>query len=105
MSERKPDRTQLEEDKRIDTLRERIDRASLTETERTKRRKGEVDNNYRLGNRVLADLIGGIGGGLLIGWLLDQLFDTSPWLLLVFLFLGIGAAFRNIWKISSGRPD
>ena len=103
MTEEKPDRTQLEEDRRIDALQERIERASLNETERTKGRKSEVDDNYRLGNRVLADLIGGIGGGILVGWVLDRLFDTSPWLLLVFMFLGIIVAFRNIFRISGGR--
>ena len=104
MTEDKPDRTQLEEDRRIDALQERIDKATLDEAERTKARKSEVDDNYRLGNRVLAELIGGIGGGALIGWLLDRLFDTTPWLLLAFMFLGIVVAFRNIWKISSNGP-
>ena len=30
------------------------------------------------GYRVLADLVGGILGGLGLGWLLDQLMHTSP---------------------------
>jgi ATP synthase protein I len=34
--------------------------------------------------------------GLGIGVFLDRYFDTSPWLLLVFLVLGIAAGFRNI---------
>ncbi|MEA3390999.1 MAG: AtpZ/AtpI family protein, partial [Pseudomonadota bacterium] len=60
----------------------------------------------RLGNRVLAELIGGLVGGALIGWVLDKLFDTSPWLLLVFLGLGIVAAFRNIIRLTTTkRPD
>src|SRR3546814_8107913 len=67
------------------------------------RSKG-VDQGYRLGNRVLAELVGGIAGGALIGWFFDWLFSTSPWLLLVFLFLGIIVAFRNIIRISNERP-
>lgn len=102
MTEEKPDRNLLDEDKRIDTLQQRIDEASHKETERTKVRATEVDGNYRLGNRVLADLIGGIGGGALIGWVIDQFAGTTPWALLVFLFLGIAVAFRNIIRISSG---
>src|SRR3546814_3630103 len=58
-----------------------------------------------MGNRVLADLIGGLAGGALIGWLLDRWLGTSPWLLLALMFLGIAAAFRNIIRISSKRPD
>jgi ATP synthase protein I len=64
-----------------------------------------LDDNYRLGNRVLAELIGGIAGGALIGWVIDRLAGTSPWGLLVMLFLGIIVAFRNIIRISSRRPD
>ncbi len=95
----------LDENKRIDTLQKRIDEASHKETERTKVRATEADGNYKLGNRVLADLIGGIGGGALIGWVIDRLAGTEPWALLVFLFLGIVVAFRNVFKIASGGPD
>jgi ATP synthase protein I len=34
--------------------------------------------------------------GLAIGVYLDRRFDTSPWLTLVFLGLGIAAGYRNI---------
>jgi ATP synthase protein I len=34
--------------------------------------------------------------GLFVGIYLDRRFDTSPWLTLIFLALGIAAGFRNI---------
>ena len=34
--------------------------------------------------------------GLFVGVYLDRWFETSPWCTLVFLVLGIAAAFRNI---------
>lgn len=37
-----------------------------------------------------------VGGGL--GWLLDSWFGTEPWLLVVFIFLGIGAGVRNAFR-------
>ncbi len=100
-----PDRNLLDEDERIDTLQQRIDAATHKETGRTKVRASETDGNYRLGNRVLADLIGGIGGGAFVGWVIDRFAGTTPWALLVFLFLGIVVAFRNIIRISSGGSD
>ena len=57
-----------------------------------------------MGNRVLAELLGGIGGGAFIGWVIDQFAGTTPWGLLVVMFLGIIAAFRNIIRMSSQRP-
>jgi ATP synthase protein I len=35
--------------------------------------------------------------GLGIGYWLDKKFDTSPWLTLIFLGLGVIAGFRNIY--------
>lgn len=43
---------------------------------------------------VLATVI-----GLAIGVWLDKVFETSPWLTLVFLLIGIIAGFRNIYII------
>ncbi len=92
------------EDPRIDSLEERIRRADATETIRSGRdTKPATDANYRMGNRILAELIGGIAGGLLFGWLFDLIFGTSPWFLLIFLFLGIIVVFRNIIRLSNAQ--
>jgi len=40
-----------------------------------------------------------------MGWLFDRWLGTTPWLLLVMLFLGIAVAFRNIIRISQERPE
>jgi ATP synthase protein I len=93
------------EDSRLTSLEQRLDRAEAVEAERTAGSASpESDANYRLGNRVLAELLGGVGGGALVGWVIDRFAGTAPWGLLVVLFLGIVVAFRNIWRISSGRP-
>ena len=91
------------EDSRLVSLEERLDRAEAAEAKRTAVNAGpEADANYRLGNRVLAELLGGLIGGALFGWLIDRFAGTSPWGLLGMLFLGIVVAFRNIIRISSG---
>ncbi len=106
MSDEKPARDSLGEDARIDALEERLKAAREREEERTRPAAGaEADANYRMGNRVLAELIGGIGGGAFIGWVIDWAAGTSPWGLLVVMALGIIVAFRNIIRISTRRPD
>ena len=104
MAEKEPGLDPLEEDARLASLDERLERARTDEAIRSGEARGKGEADYRLGNRVLAELIGGMAGGALIGWLLDRVFGTSPWLLLALLFLGIASAFRNIIRISSGRP-
>lgn len=104
MSENEPGQDPVGEDPRIEALAQRIERAEQTERVRTGQRDEKADANTRLGNRVLAELIGGLAGGALVGWVLDRFLGTQPWLLLVFLFLGIIVAFRNIIRISTQRP-
>ncbi|MES2987027.1 MAG: AtpZ/AtpI family protein [Pseudomonadota bacterium] len=102
MAEEKPGLDPLPEDARLNSLDERLERAKADEAIRNgSADKGQDD--YNLGNRVLAELIGGMAGGALIGWVLDRFLGTSPWLLLALLFLGIISAFRNIIRISNKR--
>lgn len=102
LAEEKPGLDPLPEDARLDSLDERLQRAKSEEAIRNGGAdKGQDD--YNLGNRVLAELIGGMAGGALIGWVLDRFLGTSPWLLLAMLFMGIIVAFRNIIRISNKR--
>jgi ATP synthase protein I len=96
------DPSQLSEDSRLTSLNERLDRAEAAEADRTAVNAGpESDANYRLGNRVLAELLGGMIGGALFGWLIDRVAGTQPWGLLGMLVMGIIVAFRNIIRLSA----
>jgi len=94
-------------DARIDALEERLQAAREREEERNRSSAGaESDANYRMGNRVLAELIGGIGGGAFIGLVIDWAFGLKSHAgLLVVMALGIIVAFRNIIRIATKRPD
>ena len=101
-----PAREPVGEDARSEALEARLKAAREREDQRNKPTGGaEADASYKLGNRVLAELIGGIGGGAFIGWGIDHLAGTTPWGLLVVMALGIIVAFRNIIRISSRRPE
>jgi ATP synthase protein I len=41
-----------------------------------------------------------IAVGLLIGYFLDKIFNTSPYLLIIFLLYGIAAGFVNLFRVS-----
>ncbi|MEQ1509406.1 MAG: AtpZ/AtpI family protein [Sphingopyxis sp.] len=92
----------VDHDRRLDSLDKRLDRLEASEATRTGRDRQAADPNMRMGSRVLADLIGGIAGGALLGWLADRLLNSSPWGFLIFLSLGIVVAFRNIIRIANG---
>lgn len=105
MSDETPAREPIGEDARVDALEARLKAAREREEERNRPQVNGADANYRRGNRVLADLLGGILGGLVFGWLFDALAGTKPWGLLVGLFLGIAVAFRNIFRMANTRSD
>lgn len=48
------------------------------------------------GFRVAIDLISGLALGVGIGLVLDWWLGTSPWLLILFFFVGSGAALMNV---------
>ncbi|MXO85513.1 ATP-binding protein [Altererythrobacter aurantiacus] len=105
MSDEKPAREPIAEDARIDALEKRLAAANEREESRNRPKITGADANYRSGNRVLADLLGGILGGVVIGGVVDYFAGTTPWGLLVGLFLGIIVAFRNIFRMANKRPD
>jgi ATP synthase protein I len=92
-------------DPRIASLEERLAAARRSEAERTRSGQQGADAGYRLGNQVLAELLGGMIGGAAVGGAIDWLVGRGHWGLLVMLFLGIAVAFRNIIRIANRRSD
>jgi ATP synthase protein I len=93
----------LPPDARLKSLDERLDR--MQQEEAAKTRKTQVDPNMRIAQVVIGYLIGGPLGGGLLGWGLDSLFGTKPWLTLVMLFLGFGVGIMNVVRMSKIPPS
>ena len=52
---------------------------------------------FRLGT----ELVAAVAVGTIIGFILDSWFDTKPWLILLFFFLGSVAGIMNIIKVAT----
>jgi ATP synthase protein I len=104
MSDEEPAREPIHEDARIDALEARLKAAREREEQRNRPKVKGVDANYRSGNRALANLLGGIIGGLVIGGAIDALAGSAPWGLLAGLFLGTASAFRKLILDAQTRP-
>ncbi len=92
-------------DPRLDSLDMQLKKVRKAEQVRSGHTDAPPAKGMRQGNRVLTELIAGPAGGTLVGYVIDRFAGTAPWALLVCLFLGIGVAFRNIYKISQERPE
>jgi ATP synthase protein I len=95
------------EDPRLASLDERLREAHQTEKARTATLNvpGMTGKGSSQGQRVLSALIGAPLGAALIGWVIDRFAGTSPFGLLVMLFLGFGAAISQVIRISKERPE
>jgi len=54
---------------------------------------------------ISAHLVAGLAVGAGVGYGLDRWLDTSPWLLIVFFFLGATAGMLNVYRTVSAMGD
>ncbi len=51
-----------------------------------------LGNAFRLGT----ELVAAVAVGTIIGFILDNWFDTKPWLIIIFFFVGFAAGIVNV---------
>ena len=56
-----------------------------------------MGNAFKLGT----ELVAAVAVGTIIGFILDNLFDTKPWLIIIFFFLGAAAGMLNVIKTAN----
>ncbi len=61
--------------------------------------------NIGLAMRLGVQLVTTTLVGALLGYFLDKLFDTKPWLMVTGLFLGSVAALRDIYRLVKNELD
>lgn len=67
--------------------------------------KSEFVRASRIGLRVGVELFSAVIVGAGIGYLLDNVFGSKPWLLVVFLFFGGAAGILNVYRLSQKEND
>ncbi len=63
---------------------------------------GKPTTGYGQALKLSSEFIAGIVVGAGLGWFIDRMAGTSPWGLIVFLFLGFGAGILNVLR-AAGR--
>ena len=56
-----------------------------------------IGNAFKLGTELVAAVV----VGTIIGFILDSWFDTKPWLIIIFFFLGAAAGMLNVIRTAS----
>ena len=62
------------------------------------KKKGSfMGNAFKLGT----ELVAAVAVGTIIGFILDSWFDTKPWLIIIFFFLGAVAGMLNVIRAAN----
>ena len=56
-----------------------------------------MGNAFKLGTELVASVV----VGTIIGFILDNWFDTKPWFIIIFFFLGSAAGMLNVVKAAN----
>ena len=84
----------------MDDLDRRIQDAKARHAVQNPVEPSKYSKEMNLGIRAFMEMLGVLLGSGLMGWALDAYFGTSPTLLIIFVILGIVAAFFNLYKLS-----
>lgn len=84
---------------RIQTLKQKVDDDAISSSDPHKNNKPRASNGGAF--RAGGELLGGILGGLLLGYCADATFSTKPFGMVIGLMLGIIAGFYGVYRITS----
>ena len=82
----------LQEDPAIDSLEDRIAAARKAEDKRLGRENAPMGDGRSKAMHIASTMVGYPLGGIIIGWVLDGLFDTRPWIMIGLMFLAFFGA-------------
>ena len=79
---------------RLKIAKSKIKKQVLLENEK----KGSfIGSAFKLGT----ELVAAVAVGTIIGFILDSWFDTKPWLIIIFFFLGTAAGILNVIRTAN----
>ena len=79
---------------RLKIAKSKIKKQSLNDSEK---RGSFMGNAFKLGT----ELVAAVAVGTIIGFILDSWFDTKPWLIIIFFFLGAVAGLLNVIRAAN----
>ena len=83
-------------EQRVSDLDKRLDAARAQQEAEEAEDSAARSRGMAYGLRMASELVGGVLVGGLIGYFLDQWLGTTPWLFLVFFFVGFSAGIMNV---------
>ena len=99
-----PDST-LREDPAIDSLEDRIAAVRATEDARLAKENPPATGQAAGATAVISTMVGYPLGGIVIGFGLDNLFNTLPWITIVLMFLAFIGGLIHAMRLAKNRAN
>ena len=81
-----------------DPFKTRLEIAKSKISKRNLYNKEEPPSSIGTAFKLSTELVSAVVVGTIIGFILDKTFDTKPWLILIFFFVGVIAGIVNVFK-------
>ncbi len=81
-----------------DKFKTRLEIAKKKASKRSSNRNQKSSSNIGIALKLSTELVAAVAVGTIIGFILDDWFDTKPWLILIFFFVGVAAGIMNVVK-------
>ena len=98
-----PENAPVGQDPKLDSLEQRIASARHTEDQRLAQEHAPMRDGRSAGIQIASTILGYPLGGIVIGWVLDKVFGTLPWITIGLMFLAFAGACMHVVRINKNR--
>ena len=81
-----------------DSLKTRLEIAKSKISEKDLYSNKEPPSSIGAAFKLSTELVAAVGIGTIIGFILDKTFGSTPWLIIIFFFLGVTAGIINVFR-------
>ena len=84
-----------------DTFKTRLEIAKKKALKRNPNTKKHDPSPIGTAFKLSTELVSAVAVGTIIGFILDNWFDTKPWLIIIFFFLGAASGMLNVIRTAN----
>jgi ATP synthase protein I len=95
----------MREDPAIDSLEDRIAAVRAAEDARLAKDNPPAASSGARATQVISTMVGYPLGGIVVGFALDSLFDTKPWIMIVLMFLAFAGGCLHAMRLVKNRAN
>ena len=68
-------------------------------------KKADPKSGIGIAFKMSTELVSAVAVGTIIGFILDNWFDTKPWFIIIFFFIGVIAGILNVIRVAKSMQE